>query len=217
MESIYSLIRELSIDESMILWWGKLIFRQYVQGKCQKYGIKLYMLTEPSGLVLKFLVYAGSGDKDVGGHGHVSNVVRKLLFGKLGLGYSVHMDNYYNSFDLTKYLLCENTYILLKKGEEVHKYSEEGIRILKWKDQREVLVISSEHDGSMVDTISRRGKTKSKPKIIAEYSKSMGGIDRQDQMLAYYPIERKTLQWNKKVGIHTFHIMLLNRFYLYNR
>jgi len=36
--------REVSIDEELMLWRGRLIFRQYIPCKSHKYGIKLYML-----------------------------------------------------------------------------------------------------------------------------------------------------------------------------
>ncbi|KAJ8966136.1 hypothetical protein NQ317_017979 [Molorchus minor] len=36
-------------------------------------------------------------------------------------------------------------------------------------------------------------------------TKNMSGIDRQDQMLAYYISERKTIRWYKK-AFHSFHI-----------
>jgi hypothetical protein len=34
-------------------------------------------------------------------------------------------------------------------------------------------------------------------------------------MLSYYPCERKTIRWYKKIGIHYFQIFLLNSYYLY--
>ncbi|KAG8239478.1 hypothetical protein J437_LFUL018986 [Ladona fulva] len=53
--------KNLSLDESMVLWQC-LIFPQYIQGKKHKHGIKIYMLTELSSLVLQFHIYAGSAD-----------------------------------------------------------------------------------------------------------------------------------------------------------
>jgi len=38
----------------------------------------------------------------------------------------------------------------------------------------------------------------------------VSGIDRQDQMMSYYPAERKTLRWYKKIAIHFLQICLLN-------
>lgn len=109
MEQIYYPGKNLSLDESMILWKGRLVFRQYIKNKRHKYGIKLYMLTEPDGLILRFLIYTGQLDI-IGGKGHAQKVVLELMRGKLCQGHSVYMDNFYNSFDLAKNLLDQKTY-----------------------------------------------------------------------------------------------------------
>ena len=36
--------KNLSIDESIMLWRGRLVFRQYIKNKRHKYGIKFYEL-----------------------------------------------------------------------------------------------------------------------------------------------------------------------------
>ncbi|GBP40875.1 PiggyBac transposable element-derived protein 4 [Eumeta japonica] len=96
--------RQLSLDESMVLWRGRLLFRQYIKNKRHKYGLKLYMLTEPDGLILKFRVYAGSKDVEVTGKGHAEKIVLHLLEDFLEKGHEVYMDNYYNSVGLAKNL-----------------------------------------------------------------------------------------------------------------
>ena len=39
MKAIYQPKRDLSIDESMMLWRGRLVFRQYIKNKKHKYGV----------------------------------------------------------------------------------------------------------------------------------------------------------------------------------
>lgn len=235
MEEVYYPSRELALDESMVLWKGRLGFRQYLQNKRHKYGIKLYVLAEPTGMVQKILVYGGSADPDVGGAKHTIKVVQKLMEGKTGVGHALYMDNFYNSLDLSTILLQGQTYttgtlrgkrlgnpknVLTKKlgiGESYCEYTEEGACICKWKDRREVLAISTEFGGEMVQTTSKRGVEKLKPKLIAEYNKFMGGVDHCDQMLQYYCCEHKVLRWYKKLGVHLFQIMLINSHFLYNK
>lgn len=43
------------------------------------------------------------------------------------------------------------------------------------------------------------------------------GVDRQDQLLAYYPCERKTLRWYLKLAIHTFQMLFINSYKIYNK
>ena len=53
MEEMYTPGQKLSLDESMMLCRGRLIFRQYIKNKRHKYGIKFYELCTHDGLVLK--------------------------------------------------------------------------------------------------------------------------------------------------------------------
>lgn len=233
MHQIYYPQRELSIDEAMILWRGRLFFRQYVKGKRHKYGIKLYSLCEHQGLILKFLVYAGSADEIVGGKGHTEKVVMHLLKEKLGKGHAVYMDNFYTSYSLSSRLLANKTYstgtlrqdrklvpnevktAVLKKGETIARYGNR-IMIGKWKDKRSVLYLSSEHENEMIDFINKRNIIKSKPLPIVKYNAFMSGVDRADQMMSYYPSEHKTIRWYKKIFIHILQMLLLNSHALYN-
>jgi len=55
-QAVYTQEKELSTDESMVLWRGRLMFRQYIPGKWQKCGVKLYTLCEPSAYVWNAVV-----------------------------------------------------------------------------------------------------------------------------------------------------------------
>ena len=41
---LYTPGKEISIDESMVLWRDRLIFRQYIPNKKHKYGVNLHPL-----------------------------------------------------------------------------------------------------------------------------------------------------------------------------
>jgi hypothetical protein len=216
----------------MVLFRGRLVFRQCIKNKRHKYGIKLYMLTEPGGLVHKIIIYSGQGHDTSTDYNHTEYVVIKLLEGHDSCGRSLYMDNYYNSVKLAHILLDRGTYITgtlranrkgnpkeittkkLKVGECIGKFTNEGICVMKWRDRREVLAISSEHSNELIEVSNRRGDQKLKPVAITKYNKYMSGVDRQDQM-SYYPCERKTVRWYKKIGIHYFQLLLLNSYFLY--
>lgn len=233
MDSVYSPDKNLSIDESMLLWRGRLSFRQYIKNKKHKYGIKFYLLTESSGIVLNMLIYTGALD-DLGGRGHAANVVLHLMRNYWDKGHSLYMDNYYNSVTLARQLLEKNTYCTgtlrvgrketpedvkkakLRPGESVHRYGG-NVCVGKWKDKREVLYITTEHENTLEEVLSKFGTSKIKPAPIVQYNKYMSGIDLQDQLQSYYPSHRKTIRWYKKVGIHIMETMLYNSYMLYNK
>lgn len=230
--TIYSPGQNLSLDESMVLWRGRLSFRQYIKNKRHKYGVKLYMVTEPNGIILKFAVYTGQLDV-IGGKGHATKIVLHLMEERLGMGHSLYLDNFYNSYDLAIKLLNRQTFCTgtlridrknipedvktakLKRSETIFRYSNEGVLVGKWRDKRDVTYISTEFDNDMVTYHDKLNRVKEKPKPIYMYNKYMGGIDRQDQFMSYYPIERKTLRWYRKLGIHIFQMLLLNAYLLF--
>ncbi|ROL45244.1 Zinc finger BED domain-containing protein 1 [Anabarilius grahami] len=53
--------RDLCIDESLLLWKGRLGFRQYIPSKRKRFGIKLFMLCDVlTGYIINVKVYTGS-------------------------------------------------------------------------------------------------------------------------------------------------------------
>ena len=104
MKRIYCPSENLSLDESMVLWRGRLIFRQYIKNKKHKYGAKFYELCESSGLILRSFIYSGLKYPDIHDLGQTGAIVLKLMDDFLGKGYTAFADNYYNSVKLTNFM-----------------------------------------------------------------------------------------------------------------
>ena len=75
--SVYIPGSVVSIDESMIPWRGRLLFRQYIPGKAHKYGVKMYKLAATNGYTWNYTIYTGEKESmpDVG---HAQGIVLKL-------------------------------------------------------------------------------------------------------------------------------------------
>ena len=58
-------------------------------------------------------------------------------------------------------------------------------------------------------------KTKSKPDAILDYNLNKSGVDRNGQMISYYPMKRKQLKWWKKLFFHMFLMAIVNAYILY--
>lgn len=53
--------KNLAIDESLMLWKGRLCFKQYISSKRHRFGVKLFILCDcETGAILDFIVYTGS-------------------------------------------------------------------------------------------------------------------------------------------------------------
>ena len=235
MAELYIPGKDLSLDESMMLYRGRLIFRQYIKNKRHKYGVKYYELCTSDGLILRTSIYSGQGEMESCNIlGKSAEVVLDLMNGFFGKGHHLFTDSYYNSVPLTRYLTENQTYISgtlrkdrvdnpksvtnskLKKGQWIYACDNE-VTVTKWKDKREVLVISNAHVPEMIQAPNRNGKMKIKPNIVRDYNDGMSGVDRSDQMMSYNSAMKKSLRWNKKVGTHLLEMMVHNSHYLFKK
>ena len=209
---VYMPYKDLSLDESMMLWRGRLVFRQYIKNKRHKYGVKFFELCTNDGFVLKTEIYSGTKFADIQSMGQTAAIVIHLMNPYLDKSYHVFTDNWYNSVPLTKYMSDRKTYITrtlradrkhqpeavskkkLKKGEMVFQSSDD-ITITKWKGKRDVRMITNTFVPEIVETVNRYGKTKDKPNVVDVYNQNMSGIDQSDQMLSYHSGLWKTIRW----------------------
>ncbi|XP_014610914.1 PREDICTED: piggyBac transposable element-derived protein 4-like isoform X1 [Polistes canadensis] len=231
MSEIYHPGREIIFDESFILFKGKLILRQYVTDKRHKSVGKVYTIATPTGIVLKCLMHMNILD-DYDENKNCKKVM-DFLDGYLNVGHSVYMDNYYNSFELVKLLAKNKTHCtgflrknrktlpeevvkaVLMKGETICRYAN-GVMIGKWKDTRDFIYISNEYKNDMTLIKGKRKEMKFIPLPIKQYNMYTGGIDKQEQLLSYYPLEKKNIKWPVKLFIHLLQIIIENARHLYN-
>lgn len=100
---LYDSSRNLSIEESMQRFKGRLSFRQYMPAKPTKWGIKLWCLSDSAtGFLLRWIPYTGKEAvlEDVGLCVGTRVVVDLLLHDFDNKGYHLYTDNFYSSPDL---------------------------------------------------------------------------------------------------------------------
>lgn len=87
--------------------------------------------------------------------------------------------------------------------------------MLKWRDRRDVLMISTKHTNKSVK-INRNGKTIEKPQVIVDFNAGKGFIELNDQIGSYHTSLRKSIKWYRKLIIDLIcNISMLNAFSLY--
>ncbi|CAG9558383.1 unnamed protein product [Danaus chrysippus] len=103
----------------------------------------------------------------------------------------------------------------LNRGEHIAA-QKNNVTVLKWKDKRDVLMISTCHADEQ--TMSNGRNQRLKPNMILEYNDRKKGIDLSDELASYYSPIRKTLTWYKKVAVDVlFGVGIVNTVYLYNK
>ena len=79
----FILEKNVSIDESMVPYYGRHVCKQYIQNKPVKFGYKLLVAATPLGYAIQFYPYTGKDDnysKDIGlGGSVVMTLMSKLL------------------------------------------------------------------------------------------------------------------------------------------
>nr|BAF82021.1 piggyBac transposase Uribo1 [Xenopus borealis] len=235
---VYTPSQNICVDESLLLFKGRLKFRQYIPSKRSRYGMKFYKLCESStGYTRSFMFYEGKDTNldppgcplDLTASG---KIVWELITPLLGQGYHLYVDNFYTSVPLFRTLYWLDTPACgtvrqnrkglpkelvqkkLKRGE-VHALRSDELLALKFADTKPVCMLTTIHNESVVVQHRRGRPAKSKPLCCKEYSKHMGGVDKTDQIQTYYDATRKTRAWYKKAAIYMIQMALYNSYVVY--
>nr|XP_012151875.1 PREDICTED: piggyBac transposable element-derived protein 4-like isoform X2 [Megachile rotundata] len=90
----------------------------------------------------------------------------------------------------------------LQKGQIV-AFQRGKILAIRWKDKKDVCLMSSIHDTSMVSFKNKKNEDILKPKIVSDYNLTMGGVDRCDQEISFHPtIRKRQKKYYKKIFLH---------------
>lgn len=230
--------RDVTIDESLMLYKGRLGWVQYLPLKRARFGIKTYMLCESkSGYVWSVTIYTGKDtkfDDEYNDLPQSSQIVMSLMKPLLNNGYCLTVDNFYSSPQLADLLIANKTDIYgtvrpsrkdmppsfrskkLKKGEVV-AFQRGKVTAMRWKDKRDVSILTTIHNAEM-KTVNKRGKHIIKPTAVISYNDTMGGVDKVDQHIANNPVTRKRgKKYYKKIFFHLLELTLWNAFVLYKK
>ncbi|XP_072142035.1 piggyBac transposable element-derived protein 3-like [Dermacentor andersoni] len=184
-----TLEEHLCIDEQIIPFKGQLDIKQYIKGKPNPWGVKVFMLCGASGIIYDFLVYQGSTTelvpaekKDFGVTGaFVLHLARRIPD---GTGHKLFFDNYFTSLPVLRVLRDKTIYAAgtirsnrtekcpLKPEGQMKKQgrgssdclvsSDEKIIITRWLDNRAVTLASNFLGIDEEDEVSRWSKADGK-------------------------------------------------------
>ena len=239
--SQYQTHEELSVDEAMIPFKGRLGIKQYMKDKPTKWGIKVFVLTDSrNGYTVLLQIYAGKNSSlSSGDFGLCSRVVLELLDCPEDQRPKVYMDNYYTSPEL--FLALYNKKVnACGTIRSNRKYYPNELKVDKnisvgycdfkpsdpilasvWKDKRIIHFLSTIHvaQASSPVTVQRREKDGTRrnvecPPLLPDYQSFMRGIDRGDQLMGYYNVGRRSKKWWKRVFAYLLEVSVLNAYIL---
>jgi len=182
-QTVYTPGPSVAIDESLVMWKGRLHFRQYIPLKRARFGIKLFCLAEDSGYIYRFRVYAGKQDPantmtsamppDCADFNKTEQVVVYMALPLLDKGHTLFMDNWFSSCRLFDYLHHRQTTAsgtmrsnrvplpVRQSAPEVGQsvaFRSGPLLCLKYKDKKDKYMLSTYHSEEMVKPPRSRGR-----------------------------------------------------------
>lgn len=115
--TIYYPPENLSIDESLVLYKGRLLFKQYIKTKRSRFGIKMFELATSNGILLDFMIYQGNIEPTLiqpPGENwlQTERIPLTMMEPYLDRGHTLTIDNWYTTTRLAKYLLQHSTKVV---------------------------------------------------------------------------------------------------------
>ena len=175
----------LSVDEMMIPFQGRMPARQYLSMKPHPFGMKVFVLANPNGVILDFQVYIGQGT-----FSHLAYEITNMVIGASAVislldnvpaGSFLYFDRYFTSEALLDYLLekriaATGTVIRTRIPRHIHFKEDsvmknEGRRAsqtyerkdkkmsgTKWLENKPVFLLSTIHSAKPGDVVQRWSK-----------------------------------------------------------
>lgn len=228
-----------SIDEQMIPFTGRCKLKQFVKNKPRPVGLKNFVVTTYSGVVLDFEIYQGTRTPLLNRELGLGPSVIMRLTRSLPLGSFLYFDRYFTTLPLLERLkqcgieatgtIMVNRLkgVTLKEGKmlrgESHEYvrSDEAVVVVEWKDNQKVVLASTCAGIEPATKVKRWCKKEGKfieidcPSIVRNYNRYMGGVDICDQQMEVYRTWFKTRKWTLKLVLHLLDLSVVNSWLIY--
>lgn len=233
--------QQLSVDESMIPYFGNHSAKQFIRGKPIRFGYKMWCMTTSLGYLIQFDPYQGASKtafKDVGMGGSV--VLNLISCLPNDVHFQIYFDNLFTSVPLLEKLsqmgiggtgTVRNNRLMgcplsdlskAPRGTYDYKYDATGhVALVRWKDSCAVTLASNCNRVYPIVKAKRWSNAEKarieidQPFLISQYNKFMGGVDRLDQNIAQYRIGIRIRKWYWPIVAYLFQVSMQNAWLLY--
>ena len=238
--------QNLSIDESMIKYFGRHSLKQCIRNKPIRFGFKVWCCATVDGYCVTFQPYQGAADKQRDAHlGLGGTVVMRLLENLPTYPYHIFVDNFFSTLELFEAAPAKGCGITgtiranrvqqcpfpttdefkkLERGAMTHfKDKTSGIVLVRWHDNSIVTVGSTVYGVTPTVDATRWSRKESKPVkipqpyLIQKYTKCMGGVDQLDHNVSDYRINVNCKKWWWNVFTFLIDMSVHNAYRLYSR
>ncbi|XP_016409956.1 piggyBac transposable element-derived protein 4-like, partial [Sinocyclocheilus rhinocerous] len=220
----------VTVDECLLGFRDRCLFKQYMLSKPAKYGLKIIWAAcdAKSSYSYNMQVYTG---KPAGAQ-HERNLGKRVVLEMLRdlEGHIVTCDNFFTSYGLGTELLQRKISMIgtvrknkpelpsaLVTRRNRTRFSSlfaftETHTIVSYcpKKNKNVILMSTAHKDAAVSEREDR-----KPKMILDYNTTKGGVDNLDKIVATYTCGRKTARWPMALFFNIIDVSAYNSFVLW--
>ncbi|KAM7298436.1 piggyBac transposable element-derived protein 2-like [Ixodes scapularis] len=212
----------LSLDEQIVPFKGRLDIKQYIRGKPNPWGVKIFMLCGESGLIYDFLPYQGSTTslaEDLKCNFGITGAIVLHLAQRIpsGLGHKLFFDNYFTSVPLLREMLKKKIFAAgIVRSNRCEKCPLMSEKDLKKKGR-------GSSDCLDEDTARRCSKAEKcfiyikRPAVVGAYNRSMGGVDKVDFLVALYRTTIRSRKWTLRMIFHFMNLAVVNAWLEYRK
>ncbi|KAL8603589.1 hypothetical protein ACOMHN_022541 [Nucella lapillus] len=158
-QSVYTLDKYIAIDESLLLWKGQLVFKQYIPLKRARFGIRIIKSLLNKGYYHLFMDNWYSGVR-----------LYQYMKTKGTVCCGTLRENR---------APAEVRQLVVSHADPVKAMRSGPLLFIKWQSSKVVYMLSAMHDETM-RRVERRGRNVSKPSWVADYNSKMGAVNRAD-------------------------------------
>jgi len=214
----------LTIDEVIVGFKGRLGFKFYIPLKPTKWGMKIHIIADAkNGYCLR--VQPDPGKTIQKPNNYTEKLVIDLSQNYHFKYHNLYIDSWYNSISLSLKMLKLNTFVtgMIKKKRkyipetkdlELSKndfkvFSNENIVFISYKDNKQINITSTTYN-------NLNSNSKLKPEAFLKYSENFRGVDLLNQNTNYYKCNIRSIKWYKTLWYHLLEISIFNSLILYN-
>lgn len=108
----------------------------------------------------------------------------------------------------------------VKRGDYESFTSNSGTAAIKWIDKKEVFILTNFHVPQETCEVQRRDKDGSRkiypcPASVTDYSANMNSVDRFDQLMTNYKLDRRSRKWWHRIFFYFRDAAVVNSYVLY--
>ena len=206
-KTVYYPSEDITLDESLVLYKGRLLFKQYIKTKRSRFGIKFFELITADGILLDFMIYQGNMEPALfqppGENWLITERIPLTLAQPyLDKGHTLTLDNWYTTPKLADYLMERSTKLVgtiranrknFPKDFPADKAMPKGSAACKYHQQ--ILVMKYR---------AAQNKAPSKPKIVhvisTKHGSRMQNTTRRDAEGNIVQKPKAILYYNRKMG-----------------